>query len=482
MEKKWLLRMNMLLGSLATLLFVCAFFIALVGSDEIVIVEPASVKSELPKGAFEMPEGALDAIDKTLLELKFSPRSLQLPDLRKYLIYYGRNGRPDAQNDRTVLHFAISDNTLHPLIPGDRLYLQYDRQRSANPYGFSPNNAPTNLWIEASLNGYDVVVKVFMKNEAGDLIMEPASHAQFTAPEKEYMRGGGKTWEIDDMRVDGSLLARQKARWVGPDLFLERHGGDEYSAMIGKQRIEFALEEDPYSVFVGLDDSLVWSDGRWKVVKPSASTLNSPLMLIKKIEERLMGFELWDVGGKGKMVLNLLKLNDKWQPQQVQQLQKKFKFIGARKRLQYIFEVDGERIHLSPKDWLLFSDDTWSKLTTPKEIDDYVDYKTPGVLFVFDEVASIEGHPVLAGVMFNESRTEMQPIELPIQQLGNSNQQDEEGGQSMPKSGPAGMKSQSPATAPMNSQEHPANGSPVHIPSRSDDRLPERVIERALRK
>ncbi|MCP5507977.1 MAG: hypothetical protein H7A37_06730 [Chlamydiales bacterium] len=45
--------------------------------------------------------------------------------------------------------------------------------------------------------------------------------------------------ELGKWRVDGTLLARQRARWYGPDMFLKRHGGDEFKDVSGKRRIDF---------------------------------------------------------------------------------------------------------------------------------------------------------------------------------------------------------------------------------------------------
>lgn len=414
MVKKWLTWLNMSIAGIAgaLLLFACIF--AFIRPSEIALSDAILSKRPLPSGSFTMPKEAYNAIGKAGCELKFSPMTLQLPDLRTQLTYYGKNGRPDAQAERPVLHFVFSNSsTPISVTSGERLYLQYDKSRSPNQYVCSPENADTPLWIEATAQGSEAVVKVGMRNENGDVIRDPSAHAQFSLQEKEALRSGGKTWEIGKYRVDGSLLARQKARWMGPDKFLERHGGDEFRDLQSKHRIDFTEEEDTYSVYVGLNESLIWDNGKWKAVQPGKDSLGHPLMVVKKIDERLMNFELWDVGGKGKVPLTLVKINEMWMPQNVQD---KFKFLGARTRSQYIFEIDAQRMLLSPKDWLLQTDDGWIKLTTPQQIDDYVDRKLIGVLFVVDGAIRKGGRQALVGVMFNPARTEMQEVEIAVQQ------------------------------------------------------------------
>jgi hypothetical protein len=139
---------------------------------------------------------------------------------------------------------------------------------------------------------------------------------------------------------------------------------------------------------------------------------------VKKIDERIMNLELWDVEGNGKIVLNLLKSTESWIPQNLQQ---NFKFVGARTRSQFVFEVDKERVLLSPHDWLVLTETGWKKLVTPEEIDDYVDRKIVGPLFVFDKIERKDDRQMILGTLFNASRTEMAPIELSIQQQGSSN-------------------------------------------------------------
>lgn len=414
MAKRWFSYVNYAIGGCAGIFLIAALSLQFARFGEISVIDAASIKSQPPKNAFSLSKEAYEHIGEPLLGLKFSPLSTQLPDLKKYLVYYGKNGRPDADSNVPVLHFAFTGNkTPTSIKPGEKLYLSYDKKLSPPQYIFSPSNQETPLWIESAVSGNEALVKVFLKNENGDIIREPAANSQFNLTEKEYVRFGASVWEIGKWRVDGSLLARQKARWYGPDRFLEKHGGNEFSALMGKQRLDFGEKDDVYSVYVGVGDSLAWIDDRWHVVKPGSESLNYPLLVVKKVDERLVNFELWDVDGKAKMALNLLKSNETWGPQNIQQ---NFKFVGARTRSQFVFEINKERMLLSPHDWLVLTEEGWKKLVTPEEIDDYVNRKLTGTLFVFDGISKKDDRQVLLGTIFNSARTEMQNVELPVQQ------------------------------------------------------------------
>lgn len=417
MTKNWLVTLNQIIVALSVACLLAAAILTFTRPQEIPVINQIAIKSTLPKGSFTQPKDAYEAIGSPFLALKYSPAAIQLPDLRKVLTFYGVNGRPDAQLSKPLLHFAFNGNkNLFSIASGEKLFLRHDKTLSPPQYVFSPENEETALWIQAEQINNEALVKVRMRNEEGEEIQEPALHAQFSLSTRELGKSSGTAslGEIGKWRIDGGLLARQKARWYGFDRFLEKHGGEEYQVHLGKQRIDFGHNEDaPYSVFVGQGDCLIWDNDRWQVVKPGKDSLGHPLLVIKKIDDRLMNCELWDVEGKGKIVLNLLKSNESNVAESVENT---FHFVGARTRSQFVFEIDEKRMLLRPQDWLVMTEEGWKKLSTPEEIDNYVERKICGPLFIFDGIARKDERQVLVGTMFNASRTEMQTIELPIMQ------------------------------------------------------------------
>ncbi len=415
MSKTVLIRLNIFLAIIALGLVLIGVYFHFLRPTEVAPVPVSKPKLIAPKGAFIQPTESYSKIGAPVLKLQTFPITTKLPDLRKTLLYYGKNGRPDAKPEQTQMHFSFLGNKVpSSVLPGQKLFLYYDRSLTPPQYVFNKNNDKTCLWIEPSFHeGAGAIVSVGMCGENGEIVTEPADYARFQLPEKEMLRTGGAAWEMGKFRVDGTILARMRARWYGADKFFERHGGKEYQEINGKQRIDFGENEDLYSVYVTVGDILVWDKDRWNVVQPGEASLGKPLLIVKKIDDRLMNFELWDVDGKGKIQLNLLKSVETWMPQNLQQ---NFKFVGARTRSQFVFEINKERVILSPQDWLLLSEDGWKKLITPDEIDEYVNRKKIGALFVFDGVVKKEDHQVLSGIIFSPSRTESSEIEIPMQQ------------------------------------------------------------------
>lgn len=410
MTKEWLSWINMTVAGISGLLLLVAFFLFITQNNSIESPETVSFKSQGPVSSFQLPQSSYDAIGKAAFSLESSPIVLQLPDLKKTLLYNGKNSRPDADATNTPMYLGfIGAKVPTAILPNTKTYLLYNKRQSPPRYEFSPENAETSLWIDVYADGAVAVVNVHMKDDKGAVVTTPKANAQFSLAEKPFMRTDASAWEIGKQRVDGTLLARQRARWYGVNRFLEKHGGKEYQDLVGKQRIDFGENKSFYAIYMQAGDVAIWENDRWSTATPGERTLGKPLIVVKKVDERLMTFEVWDSEGKTKIALNLLKSSE---PPPAAQLMQSFKFVSSRTRSQFVFEVNKERMTLSPLDWLLQVDKGWKKLSSVDEIDAYVDRKLVGPLFIFEGVTKRGESQVLVGTLFNKARSDFIPIEM----------------------------------------------------------------------
>jgi len=417
MSNRWLNWVNLFILTAILLVGGGLFYFWANQLDEIVLIEPQSKQNNLPKSSFELSTEAYESISGSFLHLNTSVPTLQLPDLKTQLIYQGRNGRPDAQLENATLHFSLSGNVKEsiPINLHEKTYLAFDKNNKQTHYKFSPGNEETGLWFETSLgSNNEIIVNVEMEDEEGKKITEPAAYAQFRLPEKNFVKLGG-VWEIGTFRVDGTLLARLKARWYGQDRFLENHGGKEFADIEGKQRIDFSEGDDLYYVFVKVGDYLVWEDDRWHLLQPDENSTDKPILVVKKVDDRLMSFELWDVNGKAKVALNLLKSKEPWTTNNAKAIQSAFKFVGARTKTQSLFEINKVRMVIRPNDWLLMTSKGWKKLESAEDIDRYVQRKDVGMLFVFEGWKNKEDRQAMMGTLYNVSRSDTNSVELVMQ-------------------------------------------------------------------
>lgn len=370
------------------------------------------VKKQLPTLAFSA--GDYSTIDEQFLPLAYKSPRMRTPDLRNHLIYYGLNGRPDASGETQKMHFGLQNGKhLQSITPNEKIYLAFDKKLTTPvKYSFSQENVPTLVWFTASAEDKNAIIHVFMEDEEGHLLSEEEPQTSFALVEKEWTRQATQAsgWELGKWRVDGTLLARQKARWVGVDCFLENHGGLEFSQFLGKHRIDFGEGEESYSIFASKGDCFIWENDRWQIVTPGINSLNKPLLSIKKIEDRLMMLELWDTDGKSKLALNLIKMVEPIITQQ--NLINSFKFLAARTKTRVVFQIDDARMIVRPHDWFILTQEGWRKLKSSEEIDLYVNRKITGPLFVFEEIIKKDDRPMMIGTLYNTGRTEMQTIEL----------------------------------------------------------------------
>lgn len=398
------------IGVLLLFLGLCFRFFS---PSSISISESPSTLRPPPQNRFEVSRPAYDKISSQLLKLNFLPPKMQLPDLQNKLTFLGTNARPDTDPETKPYFIGIANASDRISVkPAEKIYLKFDRMLNPARYVFSPGNALTPLWFEIEPQGESILIRVSMSDENGNLLKDPASLAKFTLPPTPGSRRAVRpaNWEIGKYRVDATLLARQRARWYGRDLFIERHGGEEFASIAKKERLDFGEENAPYSVYIGLNDTLIWKEDRWVAAEPSSQTRAYPIMQLKKIEDRLLLLELWDLEGEQSVNINLLKSREPWNPKQYL---KDFQFISSRTRTQYIFEIKGVRTVLRPHDWLLQKDGEWTKLNTSEEIDDYVNRKLTGVLFIFDGPSKgEEEEDVLKATLFNPSRSALETFSL----------------------------------------------------------------------
>lgn len=414
MIKRWLLLLNSGLLLFALLFLAAAGWWSLSPKPPLEIPSSTHQTPTAPTNSFRQPAEAYEQPTDRLFSLNYAPPALQLPNLRNVLVYYGENGRPDSTSEQPALHFGlVGEGNMATVMPNSPLYLVYNATGSPAKYSFSPDNQSTPLWIEAAPAGVNQAhVHLFLRTPDGEVLRKPVNQHQFLLPRKELNRYGNQ-WQLGSLRVDGTLLARQKARWQGIDRFLERHGGQEYSYAQDKERIDLGEGENLYSLFIDDKSCLIWKQERWRLPDPEEATQAYPLLCVKKIDPRLITFELWDLQGKGRIQINLLKTVDTPPPKQ---LLNSLKFLGARTLSQFLFEINGERITLRPKDWLIYKENRWELLEEPEMIQSYVDKRLNGPLFVFDQVLRAGDHQLIQGTLFNTSRSEEAEVELPLGQ------------------------------------------------------------------
>ncbi|MCE5294438.1 MAG: hypothetical protein LLF94_07485 [Chlamydiales bacterium] len=385
-------------------------------------IKPAVLPEPAPKQNFVLPHSflpapqAFEAVGEPFMHLNKNEIKLALPDLRTTLIYFGSTVRPDYSESAEVVQLGIRGiQTPVPVTVGTPVYLKYESKGNAGKWSFSPDNAPTSIWIEVKPQDVQPPVCdvfVYMTDSEGNKIEEPKEFGFFSIAQTNlpYTNQGANAFEVAGQRADSSLLIRQKCVWFGQDLFLQELGDENTAFAFKKERLDFLDPENSYFCFVGLGDCLAFADGRWHEVEPGEDSRGLPLLVAKKIDEKSIVFDLWDPKGKVRIPLEVRKATA------MPGFASKFdlKLVGARSRKDWIAELSGVRMLIRENDWLVFEDNAWRKIASAEELDDFIIGNIRGPLLVIEGTEKVGNDVGLVGRLFDLTRTQVVPLRISL--------------------------------------------------------------------
>ncbi|MBB64325.1 MAG: hypothetical protein CMO81_04605 [Waddliaceae bacterium] len=378
-----------------------------------IVEQPEIIADDLrlPKRYFQQSSHFYDSLGGGSLALKSGVSEPTLPDLRREIVYYGLNGRPDAKVDGIVGHVMLAaSEESKDVREGEKIFLQVQSKSGALSYHFSPNNEVTPLSFELIPGEREATFTLCLVDDDGVQVKEPQELSQFILKKQDPLRARRTMWSLGNFRVDGGLFARQRMRWFGRDCFFDQHGGQEFEQYKNRQRIDVQDQNTPYSLFVSEGDFLIWKDDRWQAVLDGERTEDYPLLVLSKVDDRVMQFELWSEDGSIRVSLNLMRSHDSWNPKMVE---RDFRYVGDRTRSQFLLEIGSERISVQPDEWFLQTESGWKKISTVEEIDAYVAGDLRGALLALEgQNKGSQGQRAIKAHVFNPTRTEIYQILL----------------------------------------------------------------------
>lgn len=346
--------------------------------------------------------------------LDFPELKENLPDLRQELVFLGSNNRPDASGGKVFLELASSKDRYVAGI-NEKIYLQPLPLDQGGGFIFSPEGTPTDLWLECRSLSTDnrIEVRVRLRGENKEMITSPKEKETLflSVPSR-----GVECWEIGGIRVDVSFPVKQKMRRIGTDKFLLMHGGGAYADIASKERVDFvSLSNENYSRYLSVGDILLWDGNSWQTCGEfQGDSSQAPLLEVKKIDEKTMLIEVWNVGGTAHQAFNLVKIASS--PMEIAEILKEFEFVGMRSWSRPILHAGGQRLILSPNDWVVHSETGWERIVNKAQLDAYLAGQLCGPLFIFDKLEKDVRGFVLRGHMFNAQRTLVESVVLPLKQ------------------------------------------------------------------
>lgn len=323
-----------------------------------------------------------------------------LSHLNQEMLILGRNRRPDANSQQIDLLLGLkTSGQEQKVVQGQPLYLEWQGKEEGASLSLASQKTP--LWIKPLiLDRNSILLEVGVeregKEEKGQLILQDMPS-----------EGVGK----EAMGETPCFKMLQKGVCWGRDLLIVHYAGGEYAPLKEKQKIFFSDEGLSYVCFVSPGDYLAWEENRWKVKTLDQISASTPLAHIKSAGTKGIEVEAWDERG-------FYSLHLKFPVQNVQKGNMKGDSLLSSIRLRNTSQVScvlgKRRMLLKPGDWLLKTSSGWHNLRRFEEIEDCIQHKIKGELFIFDSIEKEQGKTLLKGRLFDEMRMQIQDIVIPV--------------------------------------------------------------------
>ncbi len=312
--------------------------------------------------------------------------------LRGEVMILAQNTRPDASGKDTELLVQLKTaGETKPVTAGTLLYLE----EAEGVLRFSVS--PTDFWIRPVVveNG-DLLLEAEKSSERGQLLVR--------ASQDLGRRVGDRFWDKSFPLFVSQL---KEAQCWGVDFLIQHYGGKEHRLLQGKYKL--IIGDAVY--FVGPQDRLSWTGGEWEVRPQGSESRNEPLACVKSVSSRGVEIDVWDESGFQTYAVNI----DLSHPSKVG-MGPDYLPTSVRMRTasQVACTLGKRRLILKEGDWLLRTGTAWRKLKTPEEIDLCLQHKLRGELLIFDKIEKQQGKTVLHAHLFDEMRTQMQTLVIPI--------------------------------------------------------------------
>jgi hypothetical protein len=342
------------------------------------------------------------------LSLNASQFSSFTPNLSREIVVIARNTRPDARSEEICLMLSLkSCKQEQVVLNGQQVFLEFDEK--AGPPGdslkFSPDK--TSLWVRPLvLDKNSVLIEVVKEVHSDGMESSYEEKTQFVLQVASRMREKAPN-PVEELYAQ---TLRQGKCW-GADMLLQRYGGEEYKELMDRHKVELGDGTSTYLCFLAQGDFLTWEEDHWRPCSLEEMSHNAPAAYVKNLSDKEMEIEVWDESG-------FYSLNVKLEPMRIPKLVCRPDSLPSSIRLRTTSQINcvlgKRRLILRKGDWLMRNASGWRILKKFQEIEDCLQHKLKGELLIFDGIEKEMGQILLKGHVFDEMRTQIQSISIPI--------------------------------------------------------------------
>jgi hypothetical protein len=319
------------------------------------------------------------------------------------MVLMAYNSRPDAASkDAKMLISLKNGKELLTLSSGRVLFLK----EASQGRGLCVSETPTGLWVKPILleNGAVLI-------EAGRRLVSKEGQAGEEKGELMINPQGGVPARYNPTQQP-YIKELKSARSFPSDLLIQKYGGREYASWREKMILELTQGGSSYACFVAKGEFLLYDHGEWKVSPLEELKKDLPIAYIKSASAKGIELEAWDETGFYPIQIKIeLEKPNRFQPKPDSMPSG----IRLRNGTAISCALGKRRVILKQGDWLLKTATGWRNLRKKEEIEQYLNHRLKGELFIFDVIEKEQGRLVMKGNLFDETRTQVQPFVLPIE-------------------------------------------------------------------
>ncbi|MGL4540829.1 MAG: hypothetical protein ACRCU0_07660 [Candidatus Rhabdochlamydia sp.] len=306
------------------------------------------------------------------------------------LLILGYNTRPD-QLLSTSMAFSLNKGKDTFISQNEALiFLEESKE------GLICSEKKTGLWMQP----------VLLDN--GAILIKVSRQFHATEQNAEFISSCSSSF----MQVSEESFVQQlqNSSYLNSDLLIQHYGGPRFAGWEKKGTLKCMNQNGSYACFVSEADLLVFKEQRWQVASLETKTSGLPLARVKKLTAQQIQLEVWDEKGFCFSEVSLEQKKTK-----KTKLEILFTKIRMRSATQVSCSLGKKRLFLKQGDWLFRAPSGWHRLDKPKDVEDYVYHRLIAEVFIFDAIVKEQGRLFMKGTLFDETRMQMQRIQLPIQ-------------------------------------------------------------------
>jgi hypothetical protein len=150
------------------------------------------------------------------------------------------------------------------------------------------------------------------------------------------------------------------------------------------------------------------------------ATQGKPLLVVRKIEEKKIVFDLWDEEGKRRINQEVTKTQEP--AMTVQSLD--MKLMGARSKTSWLVSIRGKRTLVHADDWIIFDQNKFEIVETEEEIDEYIQGVLKVEMVVLEGMERDQQGAYLKAHVFSPSHAQSQSVRITMQPPANQKAQE----------------------------------------------------------